>query len=137
MKLRPPSDAKAALGIYLKVRIQILVAGRAVEASQRVRVPSPVREKGLVSVLKNVRAVIGQANADGKTATVVGRADVPGIWCLTQERRTIVAKRAHAGDLRPRVAIIRGDAETAQQAGKVREVTKQRRIACFCITNYY
>src|SRR5882724_5113182 len=117
-------QAEAALYVDLEMGIEVVVA---IGASKSARSWSRTIGAILELITENVGLIVREASAEGEPAAIISRADVPGVGCGAQESRMIRAAR-QAIDPRRGVAVVRGNAQTAEQA---REEGKMLQISSF------
>src|SRR5215813_1048765 len=105
-------QANAALGVNLKVRVEIIVTEGALQTEGRNIGRRSVLEGSAIGELVggDIGTVVGEADADGDATAIVSRANVPCIGRIAKKARMIGASRQSAG-AGSGVAIIRGDAE--------------------------
>src|ERR1700758_1751474 len=115
----------AALRVNLQVGVEILVAERALESTgSRCGRRAVLRGRAILkSIGGDVGLVVAQAKADGDSAAVIGRANIPGIGSVAEKPRMIGTARESVC-ARIGIAIVRGNSEPGQWSRQKRKVLK-------------
>src|SRR5437016_2563857 len=117
------NQAIAALNVRLEVRIEVDVAIWPLDSSRSYRGRTTSERIGsvLISILEDVRGVVGQACTKRETTAIIRRTDVPGVRGGAREPWVVGAVEEPDGS-RIGVAVICRDTETTEQSWEKRQM---------------
>ena len=122
-ELHPMNQAIAALNVHLEVGIEVDVAIWPLDSSRSYggRTTSERIRSVLISILEDVRSVVGQACTKRETTAIIRRTDVPGVRGGAREP-WVVGTVKEPGGSRIGVAVICRDTETTEQSWEKRQM---------------